>query len=474
MSEGCGSPSGSHKAAAASSIPTLSISGPNQVRAGEKASFSAQTSGLTNGSVAWSVNGIPQGNSTVGTISTSGTFTAPAIPPSPESITITCAASQLTASVALTVLNPIPEIGSASAKIDSDGDFVVDISGSGFTPHSYASFDGIQADTSVISASHLQSSIQRANYEASSTLAVVTNPDPGAEASNSFAVELPQGGTAATPSSSSLQQLVGCQNPNTGTANGDWGSSSSGVYINLTTSTALIGTPSYSVNSIFWVSRETKPGQSVLMTGAFTSSPKTARVAFIAPGTIDWQSLVQQSKTIVPTTQQGTTGLSFVVPSTFPEGVYGFEIETPSAAAISGLANQPSLSWVIGVPSSMDSSTALQHGVYDCSAEPGETLRIFGKNFVQSSQVVLQSSTGAIYLLTHRGWTQIRSPLKFHQHCLKGHTICGSEAPLGAQLQAQPLRSRSFRPLHSTLDLPRVPPWSVTGRPTILHYFNLA
>ena len=80
--------------------------------------------------------------------------------------------------------------------------------------------------------------------------------------------------------------------------------------------------------------------------------------------------------------------------------VYGFEIDDPSAAAITGLANQPLVNWVIGVPSSRDPSTALQHGVHDCSAEPGETLRIFGKNFNQSSQVVLQSSTGAIYLLT--------------------------------------------------------------------------
>ena len=94
-------------------------------------------------------------------------------------------------------------------------------------------------------------------------------------------------------------------------------------------------------------------------------------MAFVPPGTTDWQALVRGSVTVVPTIQQGTTGLSFIVPSDFPPGVYGFEIEDPSAPAVLGLANVPSLSWAIGVPSTTDAITALQHQVYDCGAEGG-------------------------------------------------------------------------------------------------------
>src|SRR6202034_4312145 len=98
-------------------------------------------------------------------------------------------------------------------------------------------------------------------------------------------------------------------------------------------------------------------------------------------------------------TQQGTTGLSFIVPSSFPGGVYGFEIEDPSAPPVSGLANVPTIEWAIGVPSLTAPTAALQHEVHDCGAEPGSILRIFGKNFVPSMQAILQSPSGHIYRL---------------------------------------------------------------------------
>jgi hypothetical protein len=82
---------------------------------------------------------------------------------------------------------------------------------------------------------------------------------------------------------------------------------------------------------------------------------------------------------VIATTQQSTTGLSFIVPSTFAAGVYGFEIEDPSALPVLGLANVPSLNWAIGVPSVTDPSTALQHQVYDCGVEPGRHAKTFWK-----------------------------------------------------------------------------------------------
>ena len=59
-------------------------------------------------------------------------------------------------------------------------------------------------------------------------------------------------------------------------------------------------------------------------------------MAFVPTGTTDWQALVRGSATVVPTIQQGTTGLSFIVPSDFPAGVYGFEIKESFGSSGSG------------------------------------------------------------------------------------------------------------------------------------------
>jgi len=207
----------------------------------------------------------------------------------------------------------------------------------------------------------------------------------------------PGGQTVALPGA--VQALTGCTNPNTGTSNGDWGVTTSPVYTTVDNTDPVVGMPIYKSNTIFWTSRENAPGQSILLTGAFTDATKKARLAFIPPGAVAWQSLVLASTTVISTTQQSTTGLSFIVPSSFPVGVYGFAIEDPTAAPVLGLANAPSLNWAIGVPSITDPAAALQHQIYDCGVEPGGILRLFGKNFVAANQVVLQSSTGVAYTL---------------------------------------------------------------------------
>jgi hypothetical protein len=189
-------------------------------------------------------------------------------------------------------------------------------------------------------------------------------------------------GGQTVPIPSALQPLTGCVNPTTGTSSGDWGVGSNPVYVNAWD--VVVGDPVYTSNTMFWVSRENEPGESILVTGAFTDAAKKAKIAAILPGTTDWKSLVKESNTLVPITQQTTTSISFIVPSSFPSGVYGFQIEDPTAPAVLGMANAPSLSWAIGVPSGTDASMALMHAAYDCGVEQGGMLRIFGKNFLPS------------------------------------------------------------------------------------------
>jgi hypothetical protein len=72
---------------------------------GQSAPFQATVTGTTNGAVTWEVNGITGGNSTVGTITAGGVYTAPAQVPNPASVTVTAVAqADTTKSKSATVL----------------------------------------------------------------------------------------------------------------------------------------------------------------------------------------------------------------------------------------------------------------------------------------------------------------------------------------------------------------------------------
>ena len=95
---------------------------------------------------------------------------------------------------------------------------------------------------------------------------------------------------------------------------------------------------------------------------------------------------------MVSTLQQSTDSHSLFLQLVLPAS-FGFEIEDPSAPPVLGLANTPSLSWAIGVPSVTDAGTALKHQVYDCGAEPGEPLRIFGKTLSRQARFLFNRQT---------------------------------------------------------------------------------
>jgi hypothetical protein len=101
----CGGGGGGH----VSPVPiTISISPTSAtVSAGATQQFTATVAGTNNTAVTWQVEGVTGGNSTVGTISTSGLYTAPLSPPSTGQVTVSAisqADSSRTASAAVTVL----------------------------------------------------------------------------------------------------------------------------------------------------------------------------------------------------------------------------------------------------------------------------------------------------------------------------------------------------------------------------------
>jgi hypothetical protein len=67
----------------------VTTSGSSVIAAGSTTTFTAAVQNSSNAAVTWQVNGAQSGNSTVGTISSSGSFTAPNLPPAGGSVTIT-------------------------------------------------------------------------------------------------------------------------------------------------------------------------------------------------------------------------------------------------------------------------------------------------------------------------------------------------------------------------------------------------
>jgi hypothetical protein len=102
---------------------TVAVAPPTaSVPLGEPQTFVGSVANSENTAVTWSVNGIPGGNSAVGTVSSSGVYTAPANLPSPVSVSVQAtsqADSSATASAGVTVTSDISvSVAPAAAPVE--------------------------------------------------------------------------------------------------------------------------------------------------------------------------------------------------------------------------------------------------------------------------------------------------------------------------------------------------------------------
>ncbi len=142
-----------------------------------------------------SVNGIPGGNSTVGTISSTGLYTAPAVIPTPDSVTITSTSVQYPTapqgSVSLQIWNPIPVLSSVTPTGFSEGSTQVTVNGSQFVYGAQINWNGALVSTTYISSTQLVAQIAAPNPGTYPLL--VTNPDPGSANSSPLALKVGPG-----------------------------------------------------------------------------------------------------------------------------------------------------------------------------------------------------------------------------------------------------------------------------------------
>lgn len=182
----------SGSSSSSSSSISLALSGDASVRCGATVQFTATANGVATNAVLWSVNGVAGGNSTVGTISSSGLYTAPSAVPGTGSVAISAALtanSAVTASATESILNPVPVLSSLQPSQLLNGiASTVTLAGTGFVQGSSVVVNGTELTATYQSASSLTVSLSATATSATTVSFTVKNPNPGAGSSNTLDV----------------------------------------------------------------------------------------------------------------------------------------------------------------------------------------------------------------------------------------------------------------------------------------------
>jgi len=155
-------------------LPQIPHVNPNRGAVGNNSSRSSE--------VTWSVNGVPGGNSTLGTITSAGLYTAPPVIPTPSSITVIATSivnTSVSGEAAVSLENPIPSVQSAQPNPLTVGSFTLTVSGSKFAKGAQVLLDGAALPTTFISATQLTASGTATPAEVGKGTVAVRNPDPG-------------------------------------------------------------------------------------------------------------------------------------------------------------------------------------------------------------------------------------------------------------------------------------------------------
>ena len=160
------------------------------LKTGQTQAFSASVSGSSNTAVTWSVNGIAGGNASVGTVSVTGLYTAPATVPSPNTVTVratSAASASASASAAVTISQVVaaaPTIIAVNPVSVPTGAFTLTMTGTGFVNGSVVTFDGAALSTTFVSAT----SVKASGSAATPKTVAVTVRNPDGSSSNSVSV----------------------------------------------------------------------------------------------------------------------------------------------------------------------------------------------------------------------------------------------------------------------------------------------
>ena len=174
-------------ARAETTTPSITIAPTGYITAGPGGTkqFAATVIG-SSAAVAWYAGGIAGGNSTVGTITSTGLYTAPmAILPNPVKITAALSGNtSISASTSIYLLPAGPIITSVSPSPIPVGTDKITITGSGFVPGGVVLVGGVQYGATFVSPTTITTTI----YQGSATSTSVTAQNPGTVFGNTISV----------------------------------------------------------------------------------------------------------------------------------------------------------------------------------------------------------------------------------------------------------------------------------------------
>ncbi|HKM68147.1 MAG TPA: DUF1800 family protein [Candidatus Acidoferrum sp.] len=182
--------------------------------------FMAKASDGSNPSLTWLVNGVAGGSAATGTISASGLYVAPEFPPANNAITITAQVSsnsKKSGSANITLLNPIPQITTASPTSFAVGTITVNITGLHFAPGAVVYLGTTALVTTRTSSTQLTATGTATLSQVGSINIVVTNPAPGSPTSSSIAALITKTGTVVDVAPATASVRSGLQQQFTAT-----------------------------------------------------------------------------------------------------------------------------------------------------------------------------------------------------------------------------------------------------------------
>ncbi|MBL8176418.1 MAG: DUF1800 family protein [Bryobacterales bacterium] len=109
---------------------------------------------LSPNTIQWQVNNVPGGNSTVGTVSATGLYTAPAVVPAMNVVTLKAQSTAYPdkfATAAVTITQPVPWVWSSYPSSVTAGAISLSLNGSAFEPGAVASINGVAMPTTYVS-----------------------------------------------------------------------------------------------------------------------------------------------------------------------------------------------------------------------------------------------------------------------------------------------------------------------------------
>jgi uncharacterized protein (DUF1800 family) len=189
---GCTGTTGSSSSSTTSQAAVTVSPAAVNVRPGDPTlQFTDAVTGTSDTAVIWSVNGTAGGNTTFGTISNSGVYTAPASVPSSNSVTVQASlvnSPGVQGTSTLTLLNPIPVISSVSPQEIGAGAFTIQVNGSNFVSGAQVMFGTTALTTTVTSGTQLMATGTATASQVGNVTVTVVNPAPGTNLSTTSAV----------------------------------------------------------------------------------------------------------------------------------------------------------------------------------------------------------------------------------------------------------------------------------------------